>query len=862
MNITYINRKISSLHVDQLEYGDLQIDSDAALPNVVITKTKLPLCCKKCGAKSCAPSQYRSLDNLRSIKKGHLGTGCIICKTIAVTKEVCDVFLKNNNIGMSFIVESFDVSSLRVRLFDGESRLEFGKPIRHTEIRNIAYGNRKLCYSNELDMLRGDVAPLVKEFKAKLPSAVVCYLGYYRLNQTKSRLHFFNVSIPAKCLYRYPEGQKLNEVPASELRKIMKHQETDEYTVLTFKEECVAHNGTYVRCLGRQVNIDPTHKRGSSLYFEYKTQTGDIKQNTLARARECNFQQTARMGERLVLAIMKGLYPKGKWLTNARPWWNTSPMFGQEDRQVRLEIDILNNFLKIAVERQSKWHTEVVDPKRCPNQVDRYSFYDPIKRKNVKKAGYSFIEIESPGVDSKILLAEVEEKLGIKATPKQLERIEQEVNFTKHYSYRQYREEFLNVLSEAKCSLVLPAKDALMSPDDEVTIQVACGHKNTNTMQYFKLGNGLLACRDCISKDNALRQQDEREEKIKKGLGVVWNKLSEDIQKQLINSTIKDKIKCPYCQTKLTIGNTTNELIEFLIKNDGFYCIHCHNSGTQLTDDPHIAGTVYQWKEKIMEVISTTGWGNPEKWYTYTSILENEAPSELSEGRIVVTLTCLKGHKQTRTLKQWNKTFGSIKRKAKKQYCDNCYSLPSGKTYDEDVHIQRMRTFHPKASLVDGVKSSGSVPFRCNEVTVIGMHTIEHPVFYEPLIKLFQKSEKNDLSNFAYCLCCAVTKGKTTPGNKKHIEYLLARLKLRAAYIADRLGLESIESVSIKNKVDNRTEGEISSSDRIIVQCHEVSHSPFESTPNNLFSPYKKGYCPQCLKGIGVKNFRDICDIF
>lgn len=862
MDIENINRKINSLHIDKLEYGSLQIDSGAELPIVVSTKTKLPLCCKKCGAKCYTPSQYRSLDNLRAIKKGHLGTGCVICKTIAETLEVCGLFLKNNDIGMSFVVESFDVSSLRVRLFDAKSKLEFGKTIRHTEIRNIAYGNRELCYSNELEMVRADVAPLLKEFKANFPSADVCYLGYYRTTQTRARLKFFNISIPAKCLYRHPQGIRLDEVPSSELRKIIKQQKTDEGTVLTFKEECVAHNGTYLRCLGRQSNIDPTHKRGSALYFEYKTQTGDIKRNTLAKARECNFQQTARTGERLVLAIMRGLYPQGEWLSNTRPWWNTAPMFGQEDKQVRLEIDILSVLLKIAVERQSKWHTEVVDPKRCPTQVDRYSFYDPIKRKNAKKAGYSFIEIESPEVDSKVLLAEVEEKLGIKATPEQLERIEQEVNFTKQYGYRQYREEFLNVLSEAGCSIGSHYNDALLSPNDEVTIKMACGHININTVGYFKQGNGLYGCRECISKDNALRQQVERKEKIKKGLGEVWNRLSVDIQKQLIASTLKDKITCPYCQTKLTIGITINELIDNLIKNDGFYCIHCHNTGTPLTNDPHLAGNVYQWKEKIMEVISRTGWGSPEKWYAYTNILEDTASGESSEGRIVVTLTCLKGHEQSKTLNRWSKTFGSVKRKENKQYCDKCYPLPPGKTYDEDVHIQRMRIFHPNASFVDGLESKGLVPFQCNEVTVIGMHTIEHPAYYESLNKLFQKSEKNSPSTFAYCLCCAVTEGKTTPGNKKRIEHLLARLKLRAAYIADRLELESIESVSIKSKVDNRTEGEISSSDKIIIQCHEVNHSPFESTPNNLFSPYKKGYCPQCLKDIGVKNFRDICNIY
>ncbi|VEM00350.1 hypothetical protein ALT761_04139 (plasmid) [Alteromonas sp. 76-1] len=75
-----------------------------------------------------------------------------------------------------------------------------------------------------------------------------------------------------------------------------------------------------------------------------------------------------------------------------------------------------------------------------------------------------------------------------------------------------------------------------------------------------------------------------------------------------------------------------------------------------------------------------------------------------------------------------------------------------------------MRNFHPNASVIDGIKSKGQIPFQCNEVTIIGMHSIEHPVYFDSLDKLFQKSEKNDPSTFAYCLCCAVIEGENNSG--------------------------------------------------------------------------------------------------
>ncbi|MDP2487490.1 hypothetical protein [Pseudoalteromonas marina] len=858
MDIKQINQQISLLHDKKLKYGALNVDTSVKLPNVISSKTKLPLFCSKCNAQCAEHSQWRSLDNLRAIKKGAQGTGCVICKTISETEQACNEFLLESSIFMRFIVKSFDVKTLKVQLFDKQSEFYFGKPIGHEEIRNISYGNRELCYSNNLKIVRSEVVPLVSKFMAKFPQATTSYLGYYKVTASSTNLHYFDVSFPANCLIRDPNGLNLKEIPASKLRHILKQQEKDEHKLEVFIRECKDHGAIFLKCLGRQGNLDPNLARGSELYFEYETNTGDIKRNTLPKARECNFQQTARIGERIILAIMRGLYPDVDWLANSRPGWNTAPMYGNEKTQVRLEIDIISNDLMVAVERQSKWHTDVVDEKRNPNQVDRYAFYDPIKKQNAIDAGYTFIEIERPEVDENILLAEIEEKLGLTASTEQRRRIKKEVILVKQYAYRQYRHEFLQVLIDNGSKLVSPTKDDLLSPIDEVTIQMTCGHFNINTMGYFKQRNGLKGCRECITKDNIARQQSERENDIKERLGNIWNKLEKSVQKQIVDTTLKGKIACPHCRIKVTIGHSIAELSDFLIKNKGFYCIHCHNSGLPITQDPYLAGTVYQWKTKIKTVIAKTQWGDSEKWYTYTSVLEKEDFKTNAQGRIVVSLTCPKGHFQSKTLSEWRMTFNSVKRMDKGQYCEECYAMPLGNTYDENDHLTRMHVFHPNASSHKISSSKGLIPFQCNEVTTIGRFTISHPVYYESLNALSQKVKQKDPETYAYCLCCAVTKNKTTPGGKKHIEQLLSRFKLRAAFIADKQEAASINSICIKKQEGLGTTGEIASSDKIIAQCHNAEHPQIVTTPNNLFSPHKKGYCTLCLKDLGVKTFSDL----
>lgn len=426
MDIKTLNKSLAMVNRIHLSFGSLHLDTSQTTSTSFLAKEKIPLICHDCGASSKDESQYRSLDSLKAVKNGHKGTGCPICKTIHDTQKACEALRRTYNITMEYLVDSFDVNALTVSLKDNESGLVFGSPIKHNEIRNIAYGNRTMYGLRLLSQVREEVHPTLQSFKAHFPTATIDYLGYYKRTKTSASANFFTFSCQKGCLIRYPQGLECTEVAASDIRKLIRQQQKDMLTVETFQTECEAHSGEFVQCLGRQKDIDLTHTRGHDLLFEYITQSGILKRNTLTKARECNFQQTPRKGERMALAICRGLYPDGEWRANVRPEWNTCPTFEKENQVSRLEIDILSDKYKIAVERQSDYHTKQVDPKRAPREVKRYEVQDPVKKQNALKNGYQFIEIHTPELDLDAMISEFESILGVAVNDLQRAAIEGE----------------------------------------------------------------------------------------------------------------------------------------------------------------------------------------------------------------------------------------------------------------------------------------------------------------------------------------------------------------------------------------------------------------------------------------------------
>lgn len=167
------------------------------------------------------------------------------------------------------------------------------------------------------------------------------------------------------------------------------------------------------------------------------------------------------------------------------------------------------------------------------------------------------------------------------------------------------------------CEWVSPDKDTPVAPLDTITVRLPCHHNNENTMRYFKQGNGLIVCgrSECISKLSISRLQDAREQIFKDSLPELWSKLPKQVKRQLANQPIKEKLTCPHCKTKLSLGHDIASVVAFLKKHEGFYCIHCHNTGTTITDNPYTAGTILQSKESIQEIITKTGFGDPDKWH-------------------------------------------------------------------------------------------------------------------------------------------------------------------------------------------------------------------------------------------------------
>ena len=852
MKIFDINEMLKKLHESGLlGYGDLRVCKSVGTEQKLSAKQKIPLICLSCGARSTHNKQYRSVDNLRAVKKGCVGTGCRVCKTIETTIQVCDEYLQYHNISMSFLVESFDVNELRVQLFDNVMEEPLKSPISHTEIRNMAYGNRPLYSFDVLQEMRKTAAPFMDYVRTSTPESCIKYLGYYKKSFTKSSGHFFNIVFKSKSLIRYPHGLELKEARLSEVRRIIKQNDNDKKLVELFKRECEEHNGTFISCLGKRKDFDSKTKRGFDLYFEYKDQTGLLIRQTRNKARECFYQKNTRKGERMALAICEGIYPDGEWLINTRPDWNIGPQFNDITKNIRLEADIISDVYKIVVERQSPWHYEVVDVRRAPEEVERYKFHDRIKKDNIARAGYKLVEIHCAKLEVEKMLAEFSAQLGIISTPEQVGMIHQTWSAYVRDAYLPYKREFLAVLKSNNCELVSPNEEEAIAPSDIVKILLSCGHISTHSMQYFKQGNGLKMCKNCIGEGTKRRAQEKRKVFFQNHLSNYWYNLPDLFKQQLIRNSAKDNYTCPYCNHSVAIGHTMNEIVEFIKKENGYLCLHCYNSGNVITEDSAKAGVVYQARLKIQSIIKTTSWGDCQKWYQYVTLDSALARTDKADSAVVVTLKCNDDHQHRYSLRTWDTVLTSKKRKTKGDYCDHCNAIPYGNDLGENEHLMRLRKLHPKATFISREPAGKLSICKCNKEEKIGQFKIAHPPFYVSMnnIKKFYKQ-----TNKSYCLCCSVAEEREKPGSDKHLEQQTARLKMRAAVIATITGDSSVKRARVTTG-NGETTGPVKSNQRLIFYCHNPDHEPTVQTYDNFFSMHKKGYCRKCLKNIQAKSY-------
>lgn len=858
MNVSYFNRQLNNLHLQNiLRFGSLEFDPQGRAPLKWNVKTHVPLHCRKCGARS-KPGQKRSLDNLRACKPGEQKTGCPICKTIAETKAITERFLNTHDLGIDFIITSFSTTSTCIQLVDKVSGYRFGGLLKQADLRNMARGSRPLAFYKELCRLRIEVVPFEDHIRRRFSNTTVKYLGSYKKSATQARSSFFDVSFSKKSLLRYPKGVSLQEVSMREVTKILKQNESDLCIQKTFKDELEKSGGKFIQCLGRTKDVKPGVKRCSDLIFEYKSSLGYKLRHSIYKARECNYQRFPRIGEIMAFAIVSTLLPADDWLLNQRPKLLKVKSYHDKSEDVNLEIDIVSEKLKIAIERQSAFHNSLVGYNRTQSQVDAYEYYDEQKKKLLINAGYRFVEVWTETLQLTEFIKEIKKQLPTLPTPspREFQKIKDAWDELIKSPYEPQKQIMLKQLKKNNAKLVSHKESDILSPNDKVTVELSCGHPSTQAMKYFKEGKGLVVCSSCRPHHLNKFQSKKRRQRLEDLLGKTWESLPLDLQRQLISKPIKQPKSCPYCGEQIPMGNTEKLIVENIKKNEGIFCPACFNTGNVKIISNPIRRNIMKYSDRIKEIIRKTGYGQPERWLEYVTDKPSKTRSRYS---LYINLRCPDGHSVMDTLAGWDRRLDSATRSSQLIYCSKCNPYLSGNARAPKLHEERLHKFHPRAKFIGELRQHEHIDFHCGETTKIGQFLIVHPNSKVNLNNLanLNKQGKN-FGDISFCLCCSVEKGLKKPSKQKNLEAYEARLKMRAALVADELGAQSIASTSI-SAVGKSQQSHVKPSLQANFQCHNPNHHASNPiTIGNYFNSDRPGYCPKCLEDVGVSSFAEL----
>tara|TARA_B100000749_G_C18445014_1_gene473864 strand:- start:2482 stop:3552 length:1071 start_codon:yes stop_codon:yes gene_type:complete len=335
-----------------------------------------------------------------------------------------------------------------------------------------------------------------------------------------------------------------------------------------------------------------------------------------------------------------------------------------------------------------------------------------------------------------------------------------------------------------------------------------------------------------------------------------FRRLPESIRDDLSNHPFAG-VMCPKCGFA-SLTNTPRAVVAERLQSDGgFLCHYCLNTGSPLTEDPYIAGTLYEHKKSILHLLIDRGLAKiaaknmPKSeqeiianWPELISLAVNEKGNHI----IIMTLT-INGKSHALTIRQWRTRLDSKTRQQSEQFD---LSEASSLGIKQQEHQNRLRQIHPQATFSRLLGAKETSTACCNEVTRIGDFSLPHPPFTLDTAKIKRRIETNS----QFCVACAREKGLKSPSGQKSLSEANVLWSINAALVARALGDKDISHARVERHQTNIDDSATinTSQERLRFQCHNPSHPSIESTFSNGLNTNKRGYCKICLSEAGIKN--------
>ncbi|WP_086480952.1 hypothetical protein [Oceanospirillum sanctuarii] len=600
-----------------------------------------------------------------------------------------------------------------------------------------------------------------------------------------------------------------------------------------------------------QGSSQKTKYRKQGEYYTISTASGNTSSlKTPFRLRETLFgRKEIRRSQTLLLCILKELFPYNE---------DGDPVIWEENNRKILEnnweIDIRgSNLIKenngLMFEYQGhQSHLE------CIKTITR----DKKKIEISKKLGYILIVINRfkkecvTAATEATLRAIKKHEMHHKISPLinkkiQIENIDRDYKSSIERKIREVYDAAKNIEKRYKHKILSEKKSFIKNE----VLQYKCGNCGSNNSIEAKhfITKNTVYCPNCQHQKNSEYACNRRAEEYKSQLKNIWNEIDENIKSQIIEKPKSSTIKCPQCDKEVKFTGDKNALSKWILHFSKFLCPYCLNKGKIIFTNEAGLKQCIKAEKKCKKIMSELSFGDPEKWYNHIEF-DNE------KNEVILTIECNNGHISKHPPRKWTQILNSKKRNIIDSYCSHCHEISHGSSYDDGVHLERLKKFHPSAYFIHE-RRNGFFRASCGEHSKIGEFDFEHPEFHIDPHILGHRFRKYSRGETSFCYMCSLEFSWQLPGGKKTMSSINLRLKHRAAFIADMLGEHSIENASLR-KTKNLYEEDVTSSETIIFQCHDVNHPTIKTTFNNLFNRHKPGYCKICLAKVFVSRFSDL----
>lgn len=351
------------------------------------------------------------------------------------------------------------------------------------------------------------------------------------------------------------------------------------------------------------------------------------------------------------------------------------------------------------------------------------------------------------------------------------------------------------------------------------TFSMVCGScsrrvEGLSVAQY--IDNPASGCTRCRSERAIAAGRNRREHKWS---AYDWWESTDSKTKELLVCA-EDSFPCPWCRRPIWK--------ETLAKRDDFLCIHCWDTGDVMTESGAQAGALYQHLDTILRLIREI----------------DEAPHnhvrqqvDYADNSIHLTMT-VQGESVRLPLTVWH-------RERKKRFSMYLHA-------PEREHPQLLRAY-PHIKFLGA--PDGYLRFQCGCATEApdGAHIV-HPaktIRTRQLAKLVRDHGHALSKKLCYLHTVQADEASSV---KKSLADIKARWRLRATIIGiGHIPIQHRRPPAV-GSAKATADDFISTTEKLMFLCTDARHDVIRRTTDNMFSPYKPGFCQHCLKAAGKKE--------